>query len=144
MELPDVLPVLLAEPVVCKTPQIRHGQKRRRSIELPTDLPSMQPGPMPTPMPTDRVLPVADARDLPESLPDCLSGLVNHGLDFDSGAQQAPHLAPTVTVKFGGDFSGMEVAWEAAAQVALESGRQIILQHIFSSDSNAYCRRTLA
>ena len=68
MELPDVLPVLLAEPVVCKTPQIRHGQKRRRSIELPTDLPSMQPGPMPTPMPTDRVLPVADARDLPESL----------------------------------------------------------------------------
>ena len=97
------------------------------------------------PMPIDRVPPVADARGLPGILPDCLPAQVNHGLDFDSGAQQAPpHLAHTVTVRFGGDFSGMEVAWEAAAEVAAQSERQIILQHIFSSDSNASCRRTLA
>ena len=133
MELPDNLPAWPADPAVCNTRQAQRGKKRRNpSTVLPAELPSLE-----------WVPPLEHAGNLAGSLPDYLPAFVsNHGIDSGFGAQQVVNSA--VTVKFGGDFSGMEVAWEAAVEVAAESGRQINLQHIFSSDCDVACRRTLA
>ena len=64
---------------------------------------------------------------------------------------QSPSAPSTLTsswlqagerVKFAGDCSGLEVAWEALADLGKQTG--VPVQHQFSSDKDESCRRRFA
>ena len=97
--------------------------------ELPADLPLHGSSSMAA-MPPDRC-----GEPIPTQL--------HHG----SRGQVHPRSQSTLShlygdpVVFGGDFSGLEVAYEACADLAASCG--VSLVHAFSSDSNEACRSFL-
>eukprot|EP00438_Fugacium_kawagutii_P006633 Skav235732 [mRNA] locus=scaffold1686:66458:67677:- [translate_table: standard] len=136
MELPCALPNLSVLP--CALPDLSQRQpkrplKRRAPGSEPsshTVLPSV-----PSALPDLSALHAAvSSSSMPSALPDlCALGAVGTCSSGDLPGE----------VVFGGDFSGMEVAFEAAVDVAERAGASFRVSHAWSSDTDAACQKFL-